>query len=138
MMKKVLARKPAARKSSAGRSGTKKPRARKRAAKRATAKPPSAMEARAVRESEIRDRYRTLKSSFTERARRLFVAHEAIAFGYGGIVAAARATGMAPSVIGNGIREVRAIEDGTAPSLSVTRSRRPGGGPVFAHQNLRL
>jgi len=51
-----------------------------------------------------------LKRSLTERARRLFVASEAIAFGYGGIVAAARATGMAPSVIGNGIAEVRAIE----------------------------
>ncbi len=69
-----------------------------------------------------------LKSSFTERARRLFVANEAIAFGHGGIVAAARATGMAPSVIGNGIKEVRAIENGTAPTLASTRSRRPGGG----------
>jgi hypothetical protein len=86
------------------------------------------MEARAERESEIRDRYNALKSSFTERARRLFVANEAIAFGYGGIVAAARATGMAPSVIGKGINEVRAIENGTAPSLPPTRSRRPGGG----------
>jgi transposase len=35
---------------------------------------------------------------------------------------------MAPSVIGNGIREVRAIEDGTAPSLDLSRSRRPGAG----------
>ena len=56
------------------------------------------------------------------------MANEAIAFGYGGIVAAARATGMAPSVIGCGIAEVRAIENGTAPSLALTRSRRPGGG----------
>jgi len=92
------------------------------------AKRPSAKKARAAREIEIRARYDNLKSSFTERARRLFVASEAIAFGYGGIVAAARATGMAPSVIGNGIREVRAIEDGTAPRLAVHRSRRPGGG----------
>jgi hypothetical protein len=86
------------------------------------------MEERAARESKIRDRYRKLKSSLTERARRLFVANEAIAFGYGGIAAAARATGMAPSVIGNGIREVRAIEEGTAPSLDPTRCRRPGAG----------
>jgi hypothetical protein len=86
------------------------------------------MQERAAREAEIRDRYVNLKSSLTERARRLFVANEAITFGYGGIVAAARATGMAPSVIGKGITEVRAIEDGTAPSLAVTRSRRPGGG----------
>src|SRR5512140_1277504 len=72
---------------------------------------------RAAREANIGTRYRTLRSSLTERARRLFVASEAIAFGYGGIVAAARATGMAPSVIGNGIAEVHAIESGTALSL---------------------
>lgn len=127
-MKKRLVKNPAARKSAARRSGTKKRGGRKRVGKRAAAKQPSAMQTRAARESEIQARYDALKSSFTERARRLFVANEAIAFGYGGIVAAARATGMAPSVIGNGIREVRAIEDGTAPNLAVTRSRRPGGG----------
>ena len=86
------------------------------------------MEERAAREAKIRDRYVNLKSSLTERARRLFVSSEAIAFGYGGIVAAARATGMAPSVIGKGIAEVRAIEGGTAPTLGFHRSRRPGGG----------
>jgi hypothetical protein len=86
------------------------------------------VQARAARESKIGDRYRKVKSSLTERARRLFVASEAIAFGYGGIVAAARATGMAPSVIGKGIAEVQAIEAGTAPNLPVARSRRPGGG----------
>ena len=83
---------------------------------------------RAARESKIRARYCTLQGSLTERARRLFVANEAIAFGYGGIVAAARATRMAPSVIGRGIADVRAIEAGTAPNLAPTRSRRPGGG----------
>jgi transposase len=83
---------------------------------------------RKAKESQIQERYGKLRSSLSERARRLFVANEAIAFGYGGIAAAARATGMAPSVIGRGIAEVRAIEDGTAPSLPPTRSRRPGGG----------
>jgi hypothetical protein len=86
------------------------------------------MKERAAREAQIASRYRKLKGSLTERARRLFVANEAIAFGYGGIVAAARVTGMAPSVIGRGIAEVRAIEAGTAPNLGPTRSRRPGGG----------
>ncbi len=83
---------------------------------------------RKLAESQIRDRFEKLRGSLTERARRLFVANEAIAFGYGGIVAAARATGMAPSVIGRGITEVRAIEAGTAPRLGVTRSRKAGGG----------
>ncbi len=86
------------------------------------------MKERKAKESQIQERYLKLKSSLTERARRLFVANEAIAFGYGGIAGASRATGMAPSVIGKGIAEVRAIENGTAPSLPPTRSRRPGGG----------
>ena len=83
---------------------------------------------RAARESKIRARYRTLQWSLRERARRLFVASEAIALGYGGIVAAARATRMVPSVIGRGVADIRVIEAGTAPSLPPTRSRRPGGG----------
>jgi hypothetical protein len=86
------------------------------------------MKERKARESKIQDRYRQLKDNLTERARRLFVASEATAFGYGGIAAAARATGMAPSVIGRGIAEVRALEGGTAPSLEPGRSRRPGAG----------
>lgn len=81
-----------------------------------------------VGEAAIRERFLKLKGSLTERARRLFAASEAIAFGYGGIASAARATGMAPSVIGMGVREVLAIEAGTAPKLPPTRSRRPGGG----------
>jgi len=113
-------KKPAARKRL-----TKKRATRKRAVKKPAGK---VMKERAVRGSKIRDRYLALKSSLTERARRLFVANEAIAFGYGGIVAAARATGMAPSVIGKGIAEVRAIEEGSAPHLALTRSRRPGAG----------
>jgi hypothetical protein len=92
MMKKALVSKGAVRKSTPARSGAKKSRAGKRA-KLAAAKQLSAMEARAARESEIRARYQALQGGFTERARRLFVANEAITFGYGGIVAAARATG---------------------------------------------
>lgn len=83
---------------------------------------------RAAAESKIKQRYLKIKDSLTERARRLFVASEAITFGHGGIAAAARATGMAPSVIGNGIKEVNAIEGGWQPPWGVGRSRRPGGG----------
>lgn len=78
-------------------------------------------------ESKIRQRYRQVKGELTERARRLFVASEAMAIGRGGISMASRATGMAASVIGRGIAEVRAIERGASP-LPPTRSRRPGGG----------
>ena len=104
-------------------------RRRTRAPRKAAApKNPSRREERAAAEAKIGERYRTLQSDLTERARRLFVASEAIAFGHGGIASAARATGMAPSSIGKGIREVRALEDGTAKPMDPTRSRRPGGG----------
>ena len=86
------------------------------------------MKERAAREKQIGQRYNKLKGSLTERARRLFVANEAIAYGYGGIASAARATGMAPSVIGKGIAETKALEEGTAASLDPTRIRRPGAG----------
>jgi transposase len=86
------------------------------------------MKERKAKESKIQDRFVKLKSSLSERARRLFVANEALAFGYGGIAAASRATGMAASVIGRGIAEVRAIEHGSAQTLPASRSRRPGGG----------
>jgi transposase len=82
----------------------------------------------ATAETKIGERYQQLKSSLTERARRLFAASEAIAFGYGGIIAVARAIKMAPSVVAKGIEEVRALEEGTAVLLDKTRSRRPGGG----------
>lgn len=48
----------------------------------------------------IREQYLKLKNDLTERARRLFVASEACAFGYGVIAVVARATGVTPSVIG--------------------------------------
>ena len=84
--------------------------------------------ARTAAEAQIRHRYRKVHQALTERARRLFVASEAMALGYGGIAVASRATGMAASVIGRGITEVRAIERGAVPALPPTRSRRPGGG----------
>jgi len=86
------------------------------------------MSERAAAQAQIAVRYSKLEAGLSERARRLFVASEAVAFGYGGIVAASRATGMAPSVIGNGIAELQAIEAGTAPTMDPTRSRRPGAG----------
>src|SRR5580658_7478337 len=83
---------------------------------------------RAVATAQIRARYSKLVKGLTERARRLFAASEAIAFGYGGIVAVARATGLAPSVISKGVKEVQQIEEGSAGPLDPRRSRRPGGG----------
>jgi hypothetical protein len=71
----------------------------------------------------IRQRYGLLSGCLDERARRLFAAAEARTAGYGGIAAVARATGMAPSTIGRGLKEL------AAPSpLAPGRVRRRGGG----------
>ena len=83
---------------------------------------------RELLEAQIKERYVSVRDSLTERARRLFVAAEAKAAGHGGIAAASRATGLARSVIGAGIKELKAIEADGAPDLEPTRSRRPGGG----------
>jgi len=69
----------------------------------------------------IRERFLTVAPFLDERGRRLVAAAEAFAAGYGGIAAVAMATGMAPSTIGRGLRELAQDE----PS---ERIRRPGAG----------
>ena len=71
----------------------------------------------------IRERYAALSRHLDERARRIFAATEAKTCGYGGIAAVARATGMAASTIGRGLKELAAAE-----ALDLGRVRRPGGG----------
>jgi transposase len=77
-------------------------------------------------EKAIRERFLMLSGSLSERSRRLFVATEALAYGYGGIALVARATGVAPGTIGAGIREIRQLEK--EQSAPLRRDRRPGGG----------
>lgn len=79
-------------------------------------------------EAQIKERYDAVKGSLTERSRRLFVAAEARAVGHGGMAAAFRATGMAKSSIGRGLRELDSIEERGESELPKTRIRRPGGG----------
>ncbi len=71
----------------------------------------------------IRSRYASLSPHLDERGRRLFAATEARAAGYGGIVAVFRATGIAPSTIGRGLRE---LDEGEP--LVPGWVRRAGGG----------
>jgi transposase len=71
----------------------------------------------------IRDRYVVLSSHLDERGRRSFAAGEARAAGYGGIAGVSRATGIAASTIGRGLKELAC-----ASGLSSDRVRRPGGG----------
>jgi len=69
----------------------------------------------------IRERFLTVAPHLDERGRRLVAAAEAYAAGYGGITAVATATGMAPSTIGRGLKE---LAEDQAPQ----RVRRPGAG----------
>jgi hypothetical protein len=71
----------------------------------------------------IRDRYTALAPHLNERARRSFAAAEAQAAGYGGIAAVSRATGLAASTIGRGLKELAGGSD-----VDIDRVRRPGGG----------
>jgi transposase len=71
----------------------------------------------------IRARFASLSPHLDERARRLFAASEARAAGYGGVAAVSRATGVAASTIGRGLKELA-----TAARDEADRVRRPGGG----------
>lgn len=71
----------------------------------------------------IRLRFASLSPHLDERGRRLLAATEARAAGYGGIVAVLRATGIAPSTIGRGLRE---LDEGEL--LEGGWVRREGGG----------
>ena len=73
--------------------------------------------------AEIRQRFRELSPALDERGRRLFVAAEARAYGFGGVSAVARATGMARSTIARGMAEI-----GKSPRTGSGRIRKPGGG----------
>jgi hypothetical protein len=72
--------------------------------------------------SAIGERYAGVRRSLNERGRRLFAAAEARTAGHGGISATARATGIARSTIGRGLRD---LDDPGALSGVV---RRPGSG----------
>ena len=88
----------------------------------------NSMSQRKAAEVAIQERVARLNDSLSERSRRLFAASEAMAFGFGGVAAVSRATGMSSATIRNGIQESQAIESGRLEPLATTRSRRAGGG----------
>ncbi len=75
-----------------------------------------------VDEASIRERYAAVGRGLNERARRLLAAAEARTAGHGGIAASSRATGLARSTIGRGLKD---LED---PSLLTGKVRRTGSG----------
>src|SRR5579884_2731247 len=72
----------------------------------------------------IRRRYARVAGTLDERGRRAVAASEALALGWGGITAVARATGLSRKTIELGIKEL----SGTVPSAPPGRIRRAGGG----------
>jgi hypothetical protein len=75
-----------------------------------------------IDETAIRERYAAVKDRLDERSRRLFVAAEKLAAGYGGTAAVSRATGVAHSTIIRGTKDLL-----TAPA-ALDRVRRKGAG----------
>jgi len=75
-----------------------------------------------VNESSIRARFAAVGGGLDERSRRLFAAAEAKTAGHGGIAATFRATGIARSTIGRGLKDLH------GPGALSGMVRRPGGG----------
>jgi hypothetical protein len=83
-----------------------------------------------IDETAIRARYVAIKDRLDERGRRLFVAAEKVAAGYGGTAAVSRATGVAHSTI------IRGAKDLLSEPAATKRVRRKGGGrSALSHSN---
>ena len=76
-----------------------------------------------MKEEAIKWKFELLAGELNERTRRLTAAAEAMALGWGGISAVARATGVSQRAIRQGIKELKAER---VPSQG--RIRRAGGG----------
>ena len=74
-----------------------------------------------------------LERDLNERARRLLAAAEARTAGFGGIAATSRATGIARSTIGRGLKDLA-----TPDSLSGEVRRHGGGGPALIEKDSTL
>jgi hypothetical protein len=86
-----------------------------------------------IDEIAIRARYVAIKDLLDERGRRLFVAAEKVAAGYGGTAAVSRATGVAHSTIIRGAKDLL-----TAPAAAGRVRRRGGGRPALSQSNPAL
>ena len=83
--------------------------------------------------SKIRERFTAVERDLNERSRRLLAAAEAKTAGHGGIAAASRATGIARSTIGRGLKDLA-----TPGSLSGAVRRPGGGGPTLIERDPAL
>ena len=76
-------------------------------------------------ETALRLRIKTMLPELNERQRRLFLATEAKAIGYGGITKVSRISGVSRVTITQGIYE---LEDGKSSKIDLVHCRRRGGG----------
>jgi transposase len=76
----------------------------------------------------VADKFDRLRSLMNEKLKRHWAACEAMAMGHGGISAVSEATGMSPTTIRKGIREIEQEYPELAEQVSGGRVRRPGGG----------
>jgi hypothetical protein len=83
--------------------------------------------------SVIRERFKAVERDLNERSRRLLAAAEAKTAGHGGIAATSRATGIARSTIGRGLKDLA-----TPSSLSGEVRRPGGGGPTLIEKDPTL
>lgn len=74
-------------------------------------------------EETIRRAFELLKPNLSEQGRRLYAAAQVIALGNRSLAAVSRATGIARSTIGRGLRDIDQMNN-----ISPGRIRRPGGG----------
>jgi Rhodopirellula transposase DDE domain len=86
-----------------------------------------------INEHPMRTRYQAVRPLLDERGRRLHVAAEAISAGYGGVAAASRATKVARSTIGRGIKDL--LEPG---SLTGKVRRKGAGRPTATAKDATL
>jgi hypothetical protein len=83
-----------------------------------------------IDETAIRARYEAIRDRLDERGRRLFVAAEKVAAGYGGTAAVSRATGVAHSTIIRGAKDLL-----TVPAVTEGVRRKGGGRPPLSQSN---
>jgi hypothetical protein len=83
-----------------------------------------------INETAIRARYDAIKDRLDERGRRLFVAAEKVAAGYGGTAAVSRATGVAHSTIIRGAKDLL-----TVPAATERVRRKGAGRPALSQSN---
>ena len=76
----------------------------------------------------VADKFDKLRSLMNEKLKRHWAACEAMALGRGGISAVSEATGMSPTTIRKGIREIEQKYPELAEQAGGGRVRRPGGG----------